>query len=321
MAEPHPKPIAVYGAIAANLSIAATKFAAAAITGSSAMLSEGIHSLVDTGNQTLLLLGLARSRQPADEDHPFGHGKELYFWSLIVAIILFGIGGGMSVYEGIGHISRPTEVTNPVWSYAVLGLAFLFEGTSFMIALRELRRVDPGAGVVGAVHRSKDPAVFVVVFEDAAALTGLVVAFLGIFLGRTLDVPALDGVASLVIGLILGTVAVLLAWESKELLLGEAVDREVAHNIRALAMEDPDVTGVRRPLTMHLSPNEVLLNLDIQFREDLSSKELALAVDRVEQRIRRAHPQVRRIFIEADNFVEAERRGGQAPPPEDRPAD
>ncbi len=321
MAGPHSKPIAVYGAIAANLSIAATKFVAATVTGSSAMLSEGIHSVVDTGNQTLLLLGLARSRQPADEDHPFGHGKELYFWSLIVAIILFGIGGGMSVYEGIGHISHPTEVTDPVWSYAVLGLAFLFEGTSFTIALRELRRQDPGVGVVGAVHRSKDPAVFVVVFEDAAALTGLVVAFLGIFLGRTLDAPALDGVASLVIGLILGTVAVLLAWESKELLLGEAVEPDVADHIRELAAADPDVTRVRRPLTMHLSPNEVLLNLDIQFREDLSSKDLALAVDRVEQRIRRAHPQVQRIFIEADNIVEAERRGGQAPPPEGRRAD
>jgi len=303
------KPIAIYGALAANLAIAATKFTAALLTGSSAMLSEGIHSLVDTGNQGLLLLGLKRSRRPADEDHPFGHGKEIYFWSLIVAILLFGLGGGMSVYEGILHVTEPVEVTSPVWNYGVLAFAFVFEGASFLIALGELRRRNPRAGLLRAIHRSKDPSVFVVVYEDSAALAGLVVAFVGVLLSHLLDLPVLDGVASVVIGLILGAVAVLLAWESKELLLGEAVRPEVAESVRALAAADPDVANLRRPLTMHLSPYEVLLNLDVQFREGISAAEVVRAVDRLEQSIRKAHPEMRRIFIEAENIAVPERRG------------
>ena len=303
------KPIAIYGALVANLGIAATKFTAALLTGSSAMLSEGIHSLVDTGNQGLLLLGLKRSRRPADEDHPFGHGKEIYFWSLIVAILLFGLGGGMSVYEGILHVTEPVEVTSPVWNYGVLAFAFVFEGASFLIALGELRRRNPRAGLLRAIHRSKDPSVFVVVYEDSAALAGLVVAFVGVLLSHLLDLPVLDGVASVVIGLILGAVAVLLAWESKELLLGEAVRPEVVESVRALAAADPDVANLRRPLTMHLSPYEVLLNLDVQFREGISAAEVVRAVDRLEQSIRKAHPEMRRIFIEAENIAVPERRG------------
>jgi cation diffusion facilitator family transporter len=303
------KPIAIYGALVANLGIAATKFTAALLTGSSAMLSEGIHSLVDTGNQGLLLLGLKRSRRPADEDHPFGHGKEIYFWSLIVAILLFGLGGGMSVYEGILHVTEPVEVTSPVWNYGVLAFAFVFEGASFLIALGELRRRNPRAGLLRAIHRSKDPSVFVVVYEDFAALAGLVVAFVGVLLSHLLDLPVLDGVASVVIGLILGAVAVLLAWESKELLLGEAVRPEVVESVRALAAADPDVANLRRPLTMHLSPYEVLLNLDVQFREGISAAEVVRAVDRLEQSIRKAHPEMRRIFIEAENIAVPERRG------------
>jgi cation diffusion facilitator family transporter len=302
------KPIAIYGALVANLGIAATKFTAALLTGSSAMLSEGIHSLVDTGNQGLLLLGLKRSRRPADEDHPFGHGKEIYFWSLIVAILLFGLGGGMSVYEGILHVTEPVEVTSPVWNYGVLAFAFVFEGASFLIALGELRRRNPRAGLLRAIHRSKDPSVFVVVYEDSAALAGLVVAFVGVLLSHLLDLPVLDGVASVVIGLILGAVAVLLAWESKELLLGEAVRPEVVESVRALAAADPDVANLRRPLTMHLSPYEVLLNLDVQFREGISAAEVVRAVDRLEQSIRKAHPEMRRIFIEAENIAVPERR-------------
>jgi cation diffusion facilitator family transporter len=303
------KPVAIYGALVANLGIAATKFTAALLTGSSAMLSEGIHSLVDTGNQGLLLLGLKRSRRPADEDHPFGHGKEIYFWSLIVAILLFGLGGGMSVYEGILHVTEPVEVTSPVWNYGVLAFAFVFEGASFLIALGELRRRNPRAGLLRAIHRSKDPSVFVVVYEDSAALAGLVVAFVGVLLSHLLDLPVLDGVASVVIGLILGAVAVLLAWESKELLLGEAVRPEVVESVRALAAADPDVANLRRPLTMHLSPYEVLLNLDVQFREGISAAEVVRAVDRLEQSIRKAHPEMRRIFIEAENIAVPERRG------------
>ncbi len=303
MAE-HGRPVAVYGAIFANLAIAVTKFMAGGLTGSSAMLSEGIHSLVDTGNQGLLLLGLKRSRRPADDVHPFGYGKELYFWSLIVAIILFGLGGGMSIYEGLEHLKHPSQVTDPTWNYVVLGCAFLFEGASLVIALRELLSRRRRGNLFEAVRASKDPAVFVVVMEDSAALAGLVVAFLGIFLGHQLGEPRLDGAASVVIGVILALMAILLANESRGLLLGESVDRVVVEDIKRIARGDPGVAGVLPPLTMHLGPNEVLLNLSVNFRQGLDAGEVAATVDRLEQKIRERHPEVRRIFIEAEALVE-----------------
>ena len=299
------KPITIYGALAANLAIAATKFLAAAATGSSAMLSEGIHSLADTGNQILLLMGIKRSRRAADPEHPFGHGKELYFWALIVAIILFGLGGGMSVFEGITHILRPSPLEDPTWNYVVLGAAFLFEGTSFVIALREMMRRRGRGSLLHAVHVSKDPAVFVVLYEDAAALAGIVVAFLGIFIGHMTDNPAADGVASVAIGLILAVVAVLLAWETKGLLVGEGLERSAVEEIRHLAKADEAVVESGTPLTMYLGPEDVLLNLDLQFRDGLSSAEIAAAIDGVEQRVRERFPQIGRIFVEA----EAIRRG------------
>ena len=304
------RPITVYGAIAANAVIGVSKLAAGVISGSSAMLSEAIHSVVDTGNELLLLLGIHRSKRPADELHPFGHGKELYFWSLIVAILLFGLGGGMSIYEGISHLRHPVAIRDPTWSYVVLGIAFLAEGTSWAIALNKLlKRRKPGQGIWDTVRASKNPAVFVVLAEDSAALLGVLVAFLGVMLGHSLRNPYLDGAASIIIGLILATVAGFLTYESRDLLVGESADADVLQAIRKLAESDPAVVGVSRPLTMHFGPDQVLLNLDVEFRPDLSAAEITAAVDRLEAGIRRECPSIKRIFIEAESL-----KGGASPP-------
>ncbi len=302
------KPITIYGALAANLAIAVTKFLAAAATGSSAMLSEGIHSVADTGNQVLLLMGIRRGRKAADAEHPFGHGRELYFWTLIVAIILFGLGGGMSVFEGITHLLHPSPMGDPKWNYVVLAAAFVFEGASFLIALREMLRRKGRQGLLQAVHLSKDPTVFVVLYEDAAALAGIVVAFLGIFVGHRTGSLLADGIASIVIGAILAVVAVLLAWETKGLLIGEGLEGSAVEEIRRLATADPAVVEAGSPLTMYLGPEEVLLNLELQFGDRLSSAEIAAAIDGVEHRVRERFPQIRRIFIEAESL----RRGAGA---------
>ena len=300
------KPVAVYGAMAANLLIAVTKFAAALYTGSSSMMSEGIHSLADTGNQGLLLLGIHRSAKPSDHTHPFGYGQELYFWSLVVAIILFGLGGGMSIYEGVTHIRHARPLEDPLWNYVTLGLAFLFEGASFMIALRELRQAQGEGSMWQAVHASKDPAVFVVLFEDFAAIAGLVLAFLGVFLSHRFNSPRLDGTASILIGLLLAAVSMMLAYESKGLLLGESANRQTVQHIYEIVNADKDVLQARQALTMHFGPSDVLLNLDVQFRPKLSSAELTAAIDRLEQKIRQAYPEITRIFVEAKSLAQSE---------------
>jgi cation diffusion facilitator family transporter len=293
------RPLAIYGAMAANLVITVTKFAAAIVSGSSAMLSEAIHSLVDTGNQLLLLLGLKKSRKPADDDHPFGHGKELYFWSLIVAIALFGVGGGMSAYEGISHLLRPHPLADPKWNYLVLGVAFVFDGGSWVIALRELLPTIRKDGLRKTLLGTKDPSVLTILCEDSADLVGILVAFCGVYLGHRLNSPRADGIAAVVIGLVLAAVSVFLVYQSKRLLLGESADPEVVESIRAAARAVPGVTQVGRPLTMHFGPDEILLNLEVHFLHSLSAPELTAAVDRLERTIRDKHPEIRRIFIEA----------------------
>ncbi|WP_017299529.1 cation diffusion facilitator family transporter [Nodosilinea nodulosa] len=292
-------PVTVYAAIASNLAIAITKFIAASFSGSSAMIAEGIHSVVDTGNELLLLLGIRLSQRPANDAHPFGHGQELYFWTLIVAILIFAIGGGMSVYEGVTHILHPHPLEDPTWSYVVLVCAMVFEGASWGVALKEFWPAMQKKGVWQAVKASKDPTVFTVLFEDTAALLGLIVAFLGVFLGHLLKNPYFDGGASVVIGAILAIVAVILARESKGLLVGEGTDPETAKSIRSLVLADPAVDGALRLLTLHFGPHEVLLNIEIQFRPDLSVAELAEAIDRLEAKIRHRHPEISTIFVEA----------------------
>ncbi|MGH7445148.1 MAG: cation diffusion facilitator family transporter, partial [Longimicrobiales bacterium] len=262
---------AVYAAIVGNLAIAIMKFAAAGVTGSSAMLSEGIHSLVDTGNGGLLLLGIRLSSKPADAAHPFGYGKELYFWSLVVAFTIFGVGGGISIYEGVLHIIHPRPLADPTWSYVVLALAFAFESVVLVIALKAFLEMKRDQGFWQSIRTSKDPTTFVVVFEDTAALLGLAVAFLGIYLAHRFQNPYIDGASSIVIGTILCAVAGFLAYESKSLLVGEGADPQTLANVKALAEADPAVERIQSPLTMHFGPNTVLLTMDVRFRTSASA--------------------------------------------------
>jgi cation diffusion facilitator family transporter len=306
----------VYAAVASNLAIAIAKFVAAAVTGSSAMLSEGIHSLVDAGNGGLLLLGIHRSRRPADATHPFGHGKELYFWSLVVAFLIFGVGGGVSAWEGVLHLRHPRPLEDPTWSYVVLGLAVLFEGLVFIIAVRAFRAAQSRASMWQEIRTSKDPTTFVVVFEDAAALAGLVLAFLGIYLGHRFDEPRFDGAASLAIGVLLMAVAGLLARESKGLLIGEGASPSMLRNIRALAEADPAVRQARNPLTMYFGPHTVLLAIEVRFAPGLSVAELAAAADRLDARVRERYPDIKHVYLEVQSVTTA-----PLPPPSPGMAD
>lgn len=289
---------AIYAAIIGNGLIAVTKFVAAGVSGSSAMLAEGIHSLVDTGNGGLLLLGLKRGAREPDEIHPFGYGKEVYFWTLVVAMLIFAGGGGVSLYEGVRHTLHPSELGDPTINYIVLGLAFLFEGVAWTVAYRAFEKSRGKRSTWEAIRKEKDPTAFAVLLEDSAALAGIVVAAVGIFLAHLLEMPVLDGVASIVIGLILIVVAAILARETRGLLVGEAAEPAVIAGARAVALDDDAVTEVVRALTMHMGPSEVVLNLDLRFRFDLDADGVAAAVDRIEKSIRARHPVVRYIFIE-----------------------
>jgi cation diffusion facilitator family transporter len=295
--------LSLYGGIAANVAIAISKFVAAYITGSSAMLSEGIHSLVDTGNGGLLLYGMNRSQRPADAQHPFGHGKELYFWALIVAVLIFAIGGGMSFYEGIKHIEHPEPLEDPMWNYIVLGVSIVFEGAAAWLAIRALlENQAAGSSFWNTLRTSRDPAVFASVLENAAAVAGLIIALLGVFFGHLLNNPSLDGAASIVIGLLLMGVAVLLVSRTKALLVGEGVNETVLLEVQELARKTPGVTRVRPPLTMYLAPDDVMLALDVDFADELSATQVEAAVVGVQNTIRTAHPEFKRIFIEAKSL-------------------
>ncbi len=304
MAERHKgRLIVVLGALAANLAIAVAKLVAAAVSGSSAMLSEGVHSIADTGNEVLLLIGMRRARRPPDERHPYGHGKEIYFWGLVVAMVLFGLGGGISIYEGISHWLGHREPGSTTASYVTLAVAAVFESISLTIGLRELKQRAPGVGLWRALRSIKDPSIYTVVAEDVAALSGLVVAFAGVLVSDLTGEWRFDAVASIIVGLVLATVALMLSAESKTLLTGESVDQELVADIRRIAVSDAHVRRAGDPLTMRLGPAEVLLNLDIDFEPDLSTHELRAAVQRLEGKIRAAHPEIKRIFLEAATLL------------------
>ncbi len=289
----------VYAAATANLGIAATKFAVASVTGSSAMLSEGFHSLIDIGNELLMLLGMDRSQKPPDPQFPFGYARELYFWSLIVALLLFGGGGGMAVYQGVTRLRQPLPLGDPFWAYIVIMAAVVLEGSSFVFALREMQRRPIQGRLWQKVHLSKDPSVFTVLIEDFAALLGLAVAAAGVFLTHALRDPRFDAAASILIGVILSAAALALAYESRGLLLGESANPAIVAGIRKIVASDPRVTAVRPPLTMQLGPQDILLNLDVEFREGTSAAEYVAAVNSIESEIRGRYPTVQRIFIEA----------------------
>ncbi|ADV09770.1 cation transporter [Mesorhizobium sp. M7A.F.Ca.CA.001.09.2.1] len=287
----------IYAALAGNLAIALTKFAAAAFTGSSAMLSEGVHSLVDTGNGGLLLYGMHRAARPADRTHPLGHGRELYFWSFIVALLVFALGAGVSFYEGVVHIMAPEPVANAKVNYIVLGLSFLFEGSSWWVALKEFRRQKGRQGWLQAVQSSKDPSVYTVLFEDSAALLGLIVAFAGILAAELLEMPELDGAASIGIGLILGATAIFLARESKGLLIGEPASPEVQMKVLAIAQQDPAVQRANGVLTVHMGPTEIVAGLSIEFEDHLTAPEIEACVERLEAQLKKEMPEITRLFV------------------------
>ncbi len=305
--------VVVYAAMTANFVIMVAKFGAAAATGSSALLAEGIHSLADTGNEALLLLGEKRGDRPPDAEHPFGYGQEVYFWALIVAMVLFAIGGGLSIYEGVHHIlAGRGKLEDPTWNYVVLGVAALAEGASWVVGLRRfLAQKQEDLPFREALRRSKDPSLYIPLGEDTAALVGLLVAFLGVYLSHRLDAPWIDAALSIVIGGILAVVAVWLSWETRGLLIGERADPRLVERIRQITSEDGITAGIGRILTLQLSPDEVLLNLEVRFRSGATVEDAADAINRLERRLRDADPHVTRVFVEPQGRGE---HGGEIPP-------
>ena len=294
---PSPSKRVIYAALIGNLLVAATKFAAAAITGSSAMLSEAVHSLVDTGNEVLLLHGLRRAARPADQAHPFGHGREVYFWSFVVALSVFALGSGVSLYEGIHHVREPVPITRPVVNYVVLALALVFEGASWRVAFKEFRGEKGQQTFLEAARRSKDPTTFMVLFEDSAAVLGLVIALAGTLAAELLDRPVLDGVASIAIGILLALVAAFLARESKGLLIGEPAQSEVSDAICAIVTAQPGIERANGLFTVHVGPRQVVAGITVDFRDDLTARQVEDIVARVEARVRQAHPEIVSLLI------------------------
>lgn len=290
----------IYAAIGANLGIAAAKFIVAGITGSAAMVAEGIHSAVDTGNEFLLLLGERRSNRPADRKHPFGYGKSLYFWALIVALSVFSLGGGLSIYHGIHALQDPPPLEDPFWNYVVLGVAAVFEGYSWNLSRKALNAVrKPGTSLWQAVRASKDASVFTVFIEDSAALLGLAIAALGIALGQFLGNPYADPVATILIGLLLIGAAFMLARETGALLVGESIDRDQLAALYALFRREPALDSVSSLRTMQMGPEEVLLAASVQFRRGMRIDEVEQAITRLEAAVGAEHPVIRQIYFEA----------------------
>jgi cation diffusion facilitator family transporter len=291
----------IIAALLGNVLIALSKFVAAAITGSSAMFSEGVHSTVDTGNELLLLYGLRQARRPPDEQFPFGHGKEVYFWSFVVAILIFAGGAGVSVYEGIRHVLESHPIENPVANYVVVALALLFEGSSWYVGFSVFSRAKGKWGYVEAVQRGKDPSMFVALFEDSAAMLGLLVALTGILISTQFGWHRADGLASIVIGLILGGTAVWLAYETNGLLIGESANKPVVEGIRRIAADSAGIERVNEVLTMHMGPDFILVNISVAFRDQAHTPDIESTIEGLDRRIKQAFPNVKRVFVEAED--------------------
>ncbi|WP_374944691.1 cation diffusion facilitator family transporter [Sphingomonas sp.] len=297
--------LVIFAALAANLGIAVAKFVAAAITGSSSMLTEGVHSLVDSGNQVLLLYGKHRSDRPPDAAHPFGYARELYFWSFVVAILIFAVGAGVSVYEGWQHIREPEPLRSPLANYLVLAIAFALEGTSWFLALRAFNAVRGDQGWWQAIRISKDPAGFIVLFEDSAALAGLVIAGAGVWASHAFEDPRIDGVASIAIGAILGVVAVLLARESKGLLIGERADPGVIARVRALVDAEPRITAVNHVRTIHTGPTSIFVAISADFDDAMTMGEGEALIERMEAHLKAQEPMLSSIYIRPERREDA----------------
>lgn len=297
MAKPSGSRLVVYAALVGNLCIAIAKFVAAGLSGSSAMLSEGVHSLVDTTNELLLLYGLHRADKKPDTLHPFGYGRELYFWSFIVALLVFAAGAGVSAYEGIQHIRHPEPATNHTVSYVVLGISFVFEGVSWWVALREFRATKGSQGWFEAFRRSKDPTTFTVLLEDSAALLGLAFAALGLAAAQWLDMPVLDGVASLCIAGVLAATAFLLARETKGLLVGEPAHPHVARRIMAVANTDADLRSANGVTTMQMGPDQVVAMLSAEFEDDRTTPQIEACITRIERAVKEEYPELVALFV------------------------
>jgi cation diffusion facilitator family transporter len=295
-------------AFGANLGIAVSKFVAAAVTGSSAMLTEGVHSVVDSTNQLLLMWGRRQSRKPADKYHPLGYGRELYFWSFVVAVLVFALGAGVSIYEGILHIVEPEPAVSPLVAYGVLLVAFLLEGWSTLEAFREFKTAKGGLGWIEAIRRSKDPASFIVLLENGAAMAGIIAAAAGVFLSQLTHNPFFDGAASVVIGIILGVTALVLARESKGLLIGEAADPELVRGLRELACSKPGIVGVGHVLTVHSAPDQITAMINVDFRDDILAGEVERIVQEIETDARKRWPDVRRLFVKPMQGAAEERK-------------
>ena len=289
--------VVVYAALLGNLAIALVKFVAAYITNSSAMLSEAVHSVVDTLNEILLLYGMKKSQRPGDVKHPFGYGRELYFWAFIVALMVFALGAVVSIYQGIQHVRHPEEMLNPTLNYIVLSIAILCEGVSWFVALKAFRKTKGEQGYFEAFRRSKDPTTFTVLFEDTAALCGLFIALIGIYLAHSLNIPELDGVASILIGIVLAVSAILLGRETKGLLLGESAAPELRNNILLIAQEDVAVLSANGVLTEQMGAHQVLASLSLEFEDNLSSDDIEACVNRIEAKIKQIHPEIVALFI------------------------
>lgn len=290
---------AIVAAALGNGGIAATKFAAALWTGSSAMMSEGIHSLVDVGNQILLLYGLGRAARPSDSRHPFGYGKELYFWSFLVSILIFALGGGLSLYEGIHAVLVPGEMHDPLVNLIVLGIAILFEAYSFSVAIKEFNKGRGGKPILRAIRDTKDPSLVTVLLEDSAAMAGLVIAFAGILLGHYLQMPIFDGLAAIAIGVVLLLTAVILAVECKGLLIGEGADPAVLAAIRAKVAADPRIETVGEILSVHFGPQDVIVLVTVDFRSGLTGDEVETAIHELAATVKAVEPMVRHFYVEA----------------------
>ncbi len=289
--------IVVYAALAGNLAIALVKFVAAYITNSSAMLSEAIHSVVDTLNEILLLYGMKKSQQSPNVQHPFGYGRELYFWAFIVSLMVFALGAVVSIYQGIQHVRYPEEMLSPNLNYIVLGIAILCEGISWLVALKAFRKTKRQLGYFEAFRRSKDPTTFTVLFEDTAALCGLFIALIGIYLAHALNIPELDGVASIFIGIVLAISAILLARETKGLLLGESADPQLRDHLLLIAQEDDAVFSANGVLTEQMGADQVIASLSLEFEDHLTSDDIEACVNRIEAKIKQIHPEIMALFV------------------------